>query len=626
MRLLWRGACLALLAFLLATAAARPAAAFEPTFDDECLTDGFAKDKMVRNGAVVVHYKGKKNRAAAKRVARLAGGTIHPKFKKLLGRVPPSDRKEGCYRGPNGKYDIFITKTKKLRHIEIPNGTLAFVHPYDPWVECDPKHPTFAIVRPDVRKAVLAHELFHAFSAAYKTAGKCGTYKEWEEGLATWGGNYVYPHDNIEHAKKDAMTKPEWGIDFWDYPSWVFPYYVTQKFGAKSVRAMLEAKEKYKWDVFMDKAIPGGFAQRLPEFAVYAYNQAPLPNVPGIGASFAQWDGFTEKPSSVPLMNLRLGGAHTRTDPIAVPKAIMDLGREYRRVVVGDTSIRQLTFLNASAGNPDFHVRALVKRADGSWRSENWDGKPAVAFCRDEPAQDVREIVLAYSNSSTLPGHKVSASTSLRSEDTCALHYKVLSASINNHTVASSPDTLCGQESGRRTFTASGGAQAFDPDNAIATHNGSVSGDISVRVPGGAWSGHHLEGCSLSPSPMHACTVDMPTRPVLGDGRWPMGFSISGGANDAMWQMRWSMDDPEVGFVDAGDDECNVHIWGYFDDATQLRMVPRATMLQTSPVTLVFKGSGVAPNTPNNPGATVSHTWNYTMTIQRVGPDGAPLS
>jgi hypothetical protein len=403
----------------------------------------------------------------------------------------------------------------------------------------------------------------------------------------------------------------------------VFPYYVTQRFGAKSVRAMLEAKETYRWDAFMDKAIPGGFAVRLPEFALYAYNQAPVPNA--VGASFAQWDGFAAKPKSVPVVDPRLSGAHARVDPIAVAKdRIMALGREYRRIVVGDASIRQLTFLNPTAANPDLHVRALVKRADGSWRSENWDGRQAVSFCRDQPGQDVREIVLAYSNSGHLmAGQKFAAvKTSVRSEHTCALHYKVLSASINYHTEGAADSIVCGRQSGRITFGAAGGAQAYEPSMSIATRFGQVSGAVRARIPGG-WSGHHVEGCTAGPNGLEPCTKDLPPVTPRPDGKADIGFSISGGANDPAWEMHWGMDPPYVGAVDSFD-SCMVFISGQVPSSAQVRTVPRATMLQTKPVTLVFKGAMAVP-VPVLANGTMSHSWNYTMTIQRVGADGTPL-
>jgi hypothetical protein len=535
---------------------------------------------------------------------------IYPKFKKLLGRQPPSDRRERCFHGPDGKLDVYVTTARKIGSLKPPTGTAAFVHPYVADEVCLPKKPVFAIVRPGVRKAILAHELYHAFQAAYATKQKCHLYSEWNEALATWAGNFVYPDDNVEHDHPAVMTTPDFPMNFFGYATWVFPYYVTQLHGPQVIREIEEAREKYPNDTHVDKAIPGGFRQRFPEFALYAYNQAPVPGVPGIASTFRQWDRIPDVPKSVPAMNLTLGD-----QPVAM-QTLRILTREYRRIVVADPRVRKVEFRNPTATNADLHVRALVKRADGRWTSENWDGRTTVDFCRDRPSEDVREIILAYSNSSY--DNKLVPSTRFHTKDSCSLQYRVVGGSVNLQTNASADHILCGNQSGRITFTGSSGEPATTEPSQIEVEGGQVSGSIDARVKGG-WSGHHLDGCKYeSGSGYVPCSVDMPPREPLPDGKLPVSFSVSGGENDANWELDWSFDDPTVGFVDAGDDECNVSIWGYFDPEASKRTVPRATFLQTKPFTVTFAGSGTAPHTPNNTNATVNHEWSYSLTLQRV--------
>jgi hypothetical protein len=140
-------------------------------------------------------------------------------------------------------------------------------------------------------------------------------------------------------------------------------------------------------------------------------------------------------------------------------------------------------------------------------------------------------------------------------------------------------------------------------------------GYLGTDVTGGS-SGHHLEGCRYQPGNGYVpCVADMAPR----TGTKSVGFSLSGGADDASWTLRWGLESPEVGFVDAGDDECNVHIWGYFDAEAEVRQVPRATFMGTAPFTVTFAGSGSAPQAPNNTNATVNLEWSYSLTLQRVG-------
>lgn len=191
------------LAFLTPLLAVLAAAALTPATaradDDDrpvCLTRNLHHMDAVAagSGATVLYDRELRGqRAAARRIAREIGTRIFPRFKALLGRTPPSDGRERCYHGPDGRLDVYVTKERDIGGLKLQRGVLAFVHPFMSDRTCLPKRPVFAVVRPDVKRAVLAHELFHAFQAAYATAQSCIWYSEWEEATATWAGDYVYP-------------------------------------------------------------------------------------------------------------------------------------------------------------------------------------------------------------------------------------------------------------------------------------------------------------------------------------------------------------------------------------------------------------------------------------------------
>src|SRR6201999_3775486 len=94
----------------------------------ECMTRQFRDFKVIRAGSVRVLY-GRGGRKAAARVAVEARRT-YPKFKALLDREPPSDKRERCFHGPDGKLDVYVTSADEIGSLTVPENVIALVHPY----------------------------------------------------------------------------------------------------------------------------------------------------------------------------------------------------------------------------------------------------------------------------------------------------------------------------------------------------------------------------------------------------------------------------------------------------------------------------------------------------------------
>ncbi len=83
-------------------------------------------------------------------------------------------------------------------------------------------------------------------------------------------------------------------------------------------------------------------------------------------------------------------------------------------------------------------------------------------------------------------------------------------------------------------------------------------------------------------------------------------------------------EEPEVGFFDAGDDECNSHVWG--TSPTRFSGDGSPPELQrTGPIPLTLAGSGHLDHEGNGDPASIDYDWDYELTIQRVDENGDPI-
>lgn len=205
------------------------------------------------------------------------------------------------------------------------------------------------------------------------------------------------------------------------------------------------------------------------------------------------------------------------------------------------------------------------------------------------------------------------------------LYFEVLGASIETHTVASRPSPYCGEVGGRQAFSGSYSPQPFSPDDQLTLADGQVSGGVEAIVSA-VWHDHLVYGCRAGDGGgTEPCEALMPERVPNGDGSWPINLSFGPAADPAELTLTWRMDDPEVGFVDAGDAECNSHVWGYFPDEVRRRTIPRASLQATGPITLTFAGSGHLDRHADVDPASIDHDWVYTVTVRRVDAQGRAL-
>lgn len=560
--------------------------------------------------------------AKAKGLAAEIAGVAYPKFKQVMGRDVLSDAKIPCFHGSDGALDIyFVPNIQRARAMAIPSAQ----SPNNNLI-CDGT-PSFIVAEYHTNRWDLAHELFHAFQFLFPYQEDCRNYLWFDEGSANWGGNLAFPGDNGEHEHNQMLdTRYTWELPAHDYESWPFALFLEKTQGPQAIRAIYEQFGKADALPAMNAAI-GGFRTQWREFAKHAYNQDPVP-------SFQQWDGVKEHPLSnyreFDPVHLHLAGQKKRS---AYPKADMSrLTRDYKAYTITDEKLRELKFVNPLAGDADFGVQAIVT-VGGVKRVEDWTGKRTVTFCRDNPEQNITDLVLIYSNAKFGKDQRIDAEPEMKLRDRCdgfPYHYKVLSASFNQTTYAKSnvsfPCSRLNGLTGTNEFKGTGGAAPLDAENKLEKGKYSLDGRIYTRVPA-SWT-QTLSGCEYTDDldiiPCQTTKVETP-RP---DGTWQMGFSIRANSPDATTaKITWTIMDPSVGYFDADNSVCNfMEQWKGLDYEDQLQDVPLEKLASTAPQTYVFSGGPKHWNaTQGGQAATIQFDWTHTVTVQRVDEDGAPL-
>jgi hypothetical protein len=554
----------------------------------------------------------------------------YARYKTIMGREPISDGTNDCWHGEDGSLDVYIDDSLRgAAGITVPTEMRRFSHP-----DCDGMS-SFIVARPSspsfTTRFIFGHELFHAFENAFKEKGGCAEYHWFDEAAANWAAHSVWPDDNSEHFFEWFQESPGEPLEGYDYPDWPFVLWMQKRFGDESIRKAYVNFGTQDSVHAIDAAI-GGLREHFLDLAEQAWNQDPVP-------TFREWDHWDVpamdyfKPFQHPHLFL-LAGQHERT--AYAPAAVLQRGRQYRPFDITDERVREITFRNPKASDPDFRVGAILTLAGGGWRFEDWSGKSQVKLCRDEPEQNVTSMVLVYANSSLEKEHRIEGEPELGLRDQCddTWHFKVLNAQLVTHTDGgrngSSQDSICGVLAGlpihgHESFTAQSAEPFFSTDNDLTTDaHGAIDSEIGVRVP--AKFTYDEVGCTLETDPISPCSTAF-DRAAGGDGQWSIGFGIDAESKKAQnATLTWWIQDPSVGFIDFGDDVCNVaEIWHPLASEQQKQTVPLAQFAGKAPFTLHFDGDTQFTEDSLGHPATLAYDWTYDITLQRVDDQGNPL-
>lgn len=577
------------------------------------------------DGKALIWYQEGDN--AAKGSAATYAAEFPGIWKKLTAEFgePQSDKGTDCYAGPDGRFDVYVDNGLTWAaaggvQARGSGHTLGVTMPYPAASgKFCTNRPAWITVKAGQPRFTLAHEFMHAIQFSHTYASCDEPLGWWDEGGANWAADFVYPGDNLERDFGDWATNPLANSDFvWSnyrgYPFWMF---LQRTYGTgvlKSIFAQLKTKKALD---AVNAAIPGGFAEQWPKFAVQLWNISPIgsPGFP-IKESFDAWDRWPFHPAVPPSPDLVLDGAKEKTFelPIQNAKAAAEplSVAAYHQVFVRDDDVREIKFTNKLKGSAPAHVQALLRLKTGEWKLKDWTGQDPV-LCRDNPEEDVQELVIISTNAGPT-GSIPSFTHELRGRDACERPTFRITAYAE--TMRSTTDR--GLKETSHTFKGTPG----DP----VTVDPCPDGDCEPQAPSTQFEAQVATVSDMTvtgPPDEDSCPggqFKYPTQRLDNPGRLTMVFDPRVDRGDAT-----AIDGPPIASV--GDVQfgfCGAYTTGT-DTTDVTSTVPRDQVLSGQPFTFSFSRSATVTADPfADASPTISYAWSKTVTMVRVNEDGSP--
>jgi len=341
------------------------------------------------DGAGIVITSVSVSKAMAEKIKKfLDNDNIMKRYLDLLGR----DIKKDGSRGGDDKLDIYVA----------PAGTNLGVSYGESATPCSSYiliNISIGDKRDTILKTVLAHEIFHSFQYAYKYDAVKDNW--WGEATAVWSEDFIYPDADTEQERLPRFFKyPEAELVsekppvLHHYAAYIFPYFITKKFGNDFMKKSWEGCDGKDCLKSMDEIISGGFKEQWREFTLWNYNKEPAKFYTD-QKGFSKVSGESAKSKEAYLFNgdyLEINLPEVR--PLSARLSDVADAQEdksIKRVVFGD--LKKFTGQSDKAA-----LKALVYYKNGKKEIEDWTGKSERSFCIENKDEDFSQIVLIASN------------------------------------------------------------------------------------------------------------------------------------------------------------------------------------------------------------------------------------
>jgi hypothetical protein len=542
---------------------------------------------------------------------------IDPKLTQLMGHEPLSDAGLDCAHGTTGGVDVYLVdKIDTPWNVAPPAkpGSQGTTTPYT----CNAKAPNPSYIYLARRtKETLAHEYFHVLQNTFAQRNGCEQPPWLQEGTAEWAVEFVYPHSLKDEPASAWLQayEPPLNDAGKSYDSWPFWYDIQKRVNAKAVAGIFPLlKDKDALEA-VDTAIDG-FAKRWHQFARDAYNHSIVETY-----QTAAWTQTTWKVEKTEQLLILFSNEQTRDVAYPGSRSIKPLARTYDDYTF-TSNVRKITIADLPT-SADYKLHALLKMADGSWKERDLTG--GATFCRDKPEENIQEMVLIASNASMTTA--VTSGSKVTLDATCDMpHYRVVSASFNNHTSGGMGGTgqPCGSVSGTEDLGGSLAGSLTDPDFKLTReHDGDLDAGIFFDVDTSGT--RELIGCTDPWDRRDPCIQQRPNGKF--NNKEMIGFRIEvDHLNPSVARLHWVIEEASIGYFDADDTVCNVYeFYNHVDLADQYTEIP---VEQIKRGTHTFTNAGTKTwqvDQKTGKPAELLLDWSYTITLQVLDKDGNPI-
>ncbi|MBN1625138.1 MAG: hypothetical protein JW944_01325, partial [Deltaproteobacteria bacterium] len=242
-------------------------------------------------------------------------------------------------------------------------------------------------------KAVTAHELFHHFQYSIPIFSSMGMDFKWlMEATATWAMHYIYPELNVEHeflkVYRDELGKNmiQAGRNH-EYGSYTWFLFLEQYSNSKDIvrTSLLNAKA-----LGAKKASATGldnFDDLFSEYGYWNWNKAIA----------KRYTDTPEFPGDLLSSSVFFNAYFKKEEDYKDDVQMEPLAFAYRMYVFHD-KIKRIEFELAEKTKEHQSCWAMVK-IGGDWLLENWSEMEKRTFCRERAWEDLKVVVLIFSNS-----------------------------------------------------------------------------------------------------------------------------------------------------------------------------------------------------------------------------------